>query len=148
MLFRSITHRHAGHTHDHPIALRHVSSGTDAYHKEEDRLVDEYAKLYAKAQGGQLLSFQEEQAMLQAVEKLKQIQATRESEAQAILGEQQQMQVEQGIAPVDSAGPRYEGEVEGNGIPRGLIEEAMYDKPSLEDYDEDQIIQQIGRAHV
>ena len=136
-----ITHRHAGHTHDHPIALRHVSSGTDAYHKEEDRLVDEYAKLYAKAQGGQLLSFQEEQAMLQAVEKLKQIQATRESEAQAILGEQQQMQVEQGIAPVDSAGPRYEGEVEGNGIPRGLIEEAMYDKPSLEDYDEDQIIQ-------
>jgi hypothetical protein len=47
-----LTHRHFGMAKEHPVALRHGKSGMDALHKEEDKLVDEYRDLFAKARQG------------------------------------------------------------------------------------------------
>lgn len=78
-------HRHQGHPDSHPVMLRHRKVSADPMHKEEDGLIDEWKDLYDKAAKGECTAM--ELARINEIRgRIDEINASRSSDAQAILG--------------------------------------------------------------
>lgn len=81
-----LTHRHFGHPEEHPVTLRHRKASIDPMHNEEDKIIDEYKDLYDKAKKGECNPL-EMKRVHQLRGRLHEIQASRESDARRILGD-------------------------------------------------------------
>lgn len=82
----TVMHRHFGHPHEHPIAMRHRKSSSDPLHGEEDKLVDEYKDLWDRAKKGEC-SPNEIKRIKEIQGRLSEINSTRQEDAKRILGE-------------------------------------------------------------
>jgi hypothetical protein len=81
-----LTHRHFGHPEEHPVTLRHRKASADPMHGEEDKIIDEYKDLYDKARKGEC-NPPEMRRIQELRGRLQEIQATRETDARRILGD-------------------------------------------------------------
>lgn len=80
------THRHYGHSKEHPVHFRHRNKSADPLHKEEDKLVAEWKDIAEDMSRGNV-DPQAQQRLEQINQRLKQIQDERHSEAMEVIGE-------------------------------------------------------------